>query len=192
MILLLDNYDSFTYNLYQLIAKLHPDVKVIRNDALTVDEVKKLAPKAIVISPGPGIPEEAGISVELIQALAPTTPILGICLGHQAMAIAFGGRVVSAPEIVHGKTSLLFHTRKGLFKGLSLPCPVGRYHSLVVERASFPPDLEILAETADETIMAMKHRRYPTYGLQFHPESILTPNGEKMIQAFLELMEPPG
>ena len=189
MILIIDNYDSFTYNLYQVIAKLEEDVRqevrVVRNDQITVEEVLRLNPKAIFLSPGPGRPEDAGICMELIRACAETIPIFGVCLGHQAIAAAFGGNVVGAGSIVHGKPGVIFHQRTGLFQGMPLPFVAGRYHSLMVEKSSLPDDLVIEAETADGLIMAIKHTRYPCYGVQFHPESILTPQGHTLIRNFL-------
>lgn len=188
MIIIIDNYDSFTYNLYQLIAAITPHVRVLRNDAVTVAELAKLNPDAIVISPGPGTPENAGICIDVIRTLGSRIPILGVCLGHQAMGIAFGGHVVRVGQIVHGKGVPVFHNRSGIFKGLPLPFVAGRYHSLMVERDTLPSVLEVTAETKDGIIMAMKHREYPCYGLQFHPESILTPEGEAIIRQFLNLV----
>ena len=186
MILLIDNYDSFTHNLYQLIAKYHSDIKVVRNDKISIKEVEKLRADAIIFSPGPGRPEEAGICIELIRQMAPSTPMLGICLGHQAIGAAFGGQVILAPEIRHGKRSPIFHRRKGLFKNVPLPFSAGRYHSLVIAKQNFPASLLIEAETSNGTIMAVRHAKYPCFGLQFHPESILTPDGEKLISNFIE------
>ncbi len=185
MILLIDNYDSFTYNLYQLIATLDADVKVVRNDQITLEEIAALKPKAIVISPGPGRPEDAGICLDLIRAFAPTIPILGVCLGHQAIGLAFGGTVISAPVILHGKKSPVFHRRQGLFYKLALPFHGGRYHSLLIERQTLPDCLRVEAETPDGLIMAVKHQQYPCYGIQFHPESILTDHGSALIANFL-------
>ena len=186
MILLIDNYDSFTHNLYQLIAKFHSDIKVVRNDKISIEEVEKLRPAAIILSPGPGRPEESGICVELIRKMAPHTPILGICLGHQAIGVAFGGQVTSAQEIRHGKKSPIFHRRKGLFKNVPLPFSAGRYHSLAIEKQTLPDSLLIEAETSNGIIMAVRHVEYQCFGLQFHPESILTPDGEKLISNFIE------
>lgn len=187
MILIIDNYDSFTYNLYQLVAAIHPNVHVARNDAKSVDEIAALNPKAIIISPGPGHPYEAGICVDLIRKVTGKIPIFGVCLGHQALGLAFGAKITPAPNIVHGKSSLIFHQRKGLFQDIPLPFEAGRYHSLHVERHSLPSELEVLAETSEGFIMAMKHRTFPSYGVQFHPESILTPSGEKLLKRFLDL-----
>ena len=187
MIVLIDNYDSFTYNLYQLIAKIDTNIAVIRNDAATVDEIISMQPKAVVISPGPGAPQDSGICVELIKKMAPSVPILGICLGLQAIGIAFGGNVIRCQEIMHGKTSSVFHRRSGIFKGMPLPFDAGRYHSLIIEKESMPKNLEILADTHDGTIMAVKHSEYPCYGLQFHPESILTTKGDILVRRFFEI-----
>jgi anthranilate synthase component II len=186
MILLIDNYDSFTYNLYQLVASIQRDVKVVRNDRITLEEIAALKPQAIILSPGPGHPEEAGICLDAIRAFAPIIPILGVCLGHQAIGLAFGGQVVSAPEILHGKKSLVFHRRQGVFKGVALPCHAGRYHSLVVDKKSMPACLTIEAEDSSDVVMAIKHKEFPCFGVQFHPESILTTGGELLICNFLQ------
>lgn len=186
MILLIDNYDSFTYNLYQLLARDGRDVKVVRNDQITLEEIEALKPEAIVISPGPGRPEESGVCIELVRRFASVVPILGVCLGHQAIGAAFGAEVVRAEAVVHGKRSLVFHTRQGCFERVSLPFQAGRYHSLVIEKQTLPSDLSIEAETADGTIMAVRHRHYPCFGIQFHPESILTEQGEMLIANFLK------
>jgi anthranilate synthase/aminodeoxychorismate synthase-like glutamine amidotransferase len=186
MILLIDNYDSFTYNLYQYLAELGAQVEVRRNDAVTAQEVELLRPEKIVISPGPKTPRDAGVSMEVIVRLGPSTPILGICLGHQCIGQTFGGRVVRAPELKHGKTSPILHSGLGLLRGLPNPFEAGRYHSLIVERASVPPDLEITAETAEGLVMGLRHRRYPIEGVQFHPESVLTPSGKQLLRNFLE------
>ncbi len=185
MILLIDNYDSFTYNLYQLAAKIRPDIRVVRNDAISLEEIARLQPEAILLSPGPGSPEDAGICIPLIQRFAPEIPILGICLGHQAIGAAFGAEVIRAPQILHGKKGTIFHSRKGLFKGVPLPFAAGRYHSLVVKKETLPPVLAISAETPEGMIMAMQHNVYPCYGIQFHPESILTSHGELLLSNFL-------
>lgn len=184
MILLIDNYDSFTYNLYQLLSEFD-EVKVYRNDKITLDEIEKMNPSHIVLSPGPKAPKDAGICLQVIEKFSPKIPLLGVCLGHQAIGEAFGGNVVQSEAIVHGKSSLIFHNRSALFLGISLPFEAGRYHSLVVEKKSFPKDLEILAENREGHVMALKHKTYPCYGVQFHPESILTPSGKKIIQNFL-------
>ncbi|MGZ3439072.1 MAG: anthranilate synthase component II [Polyangia bacterium] len=187
MLLLIDNYDSFTYNLAQYLGELGAEVRVERNDAVTVDEVAKLAPRRIVISPGPCTPNEAGISLELIARLAGKIPILGVCLGHQAIGQAFGGKVVRAPRVMHGKTSPIEHEGSGLFRGIPSPMQATRYHSLVVEPASLPESLAVTARTAEGEIMALAHRTLPVWGVQFHPESILTVDGKRLLQNFLEM-----
>lgn len=186
MILLIDNYDSFTHNLYQMIAQIYPHVKIVRNDCITLEEIIALNPKAIILSPGPGRPEDAGICLEVIQRFAPTIPILGVCLGHQAIGLAFGGKVITAPSIVHGKKSLVFHRRQGMFKGAKLPFFAARYHSLTIDPKTLPVSLQIEAEDKEQTIMAIRHTQYPCYGVQFHPESILTSEGELLIRNFLK------
>ena len=188
MILLIDNYDSFTYNLYQLLINNDLPLHVVRNDKITIDEIKKLKPKAIVLSPGPGRPEDAGICIDVIKQFAPSIPILGVCLGHQAIGIAFGGKVVQADEIMHGKPSYIFHQRASLYKDMPVPFVAGRYHSLIVEKKSLPAELIVEAENSDGIIMGMKHRDFPTYGVQFHPESILTPEGNILIKQFIEMI----
>ena len=185
MLLLLDNYDSFTYNVYQLLSSLGASVEVIRNDQITVEEIAKRGYEAVVISPGPGVPADAGITEELISQLKGQLPILGICLGHQAIGEVFGGKVVGAGEIVHGKTSPLRHNGKGLYTGLPQNIPVGRYHSLIVDRESLPDCLEITSELDNGMIMGLRHREYDIEGIQFHPESILTPQGKVMLENFL-------
>ena len=185
MLLLLDNYDSFTYNVYQLLSELGADVEVVRNDKMTVEEIEKKGYAGIVLSPGPGVPADAGITESVIRAFAGRVPILGICLGHQAIGEVFGRRVVRADAIVHGKTSPLRHTGKGLYAGLPQEIPVGRYHSLVIDRKTLPASLEVTSELADGTIMGVRHREYDVEGIQFHPESILTPGGKKMMENFL-------
>jgi len=184
MILLLDNYDSFTYNVYQLLSELGADVEVIRNDKISVDAAKNF--DAVIISPGPGIPSEAGISERLIAELSGTLPILGICLGHQAIGEVFGGKVVRAAEVVHGKTSRLKHCGRGIYRGLAQGVEVGRYHSLIVERESLPDCLEVTSELYDGTIMGVRHKVFDVEGIQFHPESILTPDGRLMMANFLQ------
>jgi anthranilate synthase component 2 len=186
MILLLDNYDSFTFNLYQALSELGADVLVRRNDMVTVEDVERLVPTldGIVISPGPCTPGEAGISVPLVQRLAGAVPILGVCLGHQAIGAAFGGTIVRAPRLMHGKVSMISHIGDGLFTGLPNPLQATRYHSLIVERETLPSELEITAE-ADGLVMGMRHRSLPVEGVQFHPESILTPAGNDLLANFL-------
>ena len=185
MLLMIDNYDSFTYNLVQYLGELGQDVHTVRNDAITLDEIERLAPERIVISPGPCTPNEAGISVPLLRHFAGRLPILGVCLGHQAIGAAFGGRIVRARELMHGKTSLIEHTGKGVFEGLPSPFTVIRYHSLAIERASLPDCLEVTATTADGEIMGVRHRELPIEGVQFHPESILTEHGHALLRNFL-------
>lgn len=188
MILLIDNYDSFTYNLYQYVGELNEDIRVVRNDALTVEQAAELKPSRIIISPGPGYPSGAGISIEVIRRLGAKIPILGVCLGHQAIGEAYGGKVVRAPQLMHGKASEV-ELQPGcpLFGGLPSRITVGRYHSLIVERKTLPGELEVTSTTPDGEIMGLKHRAYPVYGIQFHPESILTRDGKAMLKNFLEL-----
>ena len=189
MLLVLDNYDSFTYNLVQYLGELGADLVVRRNDAITVDEVGALEPDAIVISPGPCAPSQAGISVPLIQRWGSTIPTLGVCLGHQAIGEAYGGKVVRASRVMHGKCSNVEHDGTGLFEGLPSPLPVMRYHSLIVERESLPGELEVVAVAADDPneIHAVRHRTHPVWGVQFHPESILTTGGKSMLANFLAM-----
>ena len=187
MLLMIDNYDSFTYNLVQYLGELGEDVKVARNDELTVDEVERLRPERVVLSPGPCTPNEAGISLELIRRLAGRVPILGVCLGHQAIGQAFGGRVVHAKTLMHGKTSLIHHTGAGVFQGLPAPYTATRYHSLAIERESCPPELEVTAWTDDGEIMGVRHRTLAVEGVQFHPESILTEHGHALLRNFLTM-----
>ena len=184
-VLVIDNYDSFTYNLVQYLGELGADLVVHRNDALTVDQARDLRPDAIVISPGPGRPVDAGVSNAVIEHLGPEIPLLGVCLGHQCIGEAFGGRVVRAPELMHGKTSMVHHGGQGVLTGLSDPFEATRYHSLVVERESLPAELVITAETADGVIMGLRHRSLPIEGVQFHPESILTGEGKHLLANFL-------
>jgi len=187
VILLLDNYDSFTYNLAQYLGELGCQVEVHRNDRITVEQIVQRKPERIVISPGPCTPQEAGISIELIQKLASKIPILGVCLGHQAIGAAYGGKVIRAPKLFHGKTSEIHHNGRGIFQGLPNPFTATRYHSLIVERKSLPRELEITAETSDHIIMGLQHRRYKLAGVQFHPESVLTDCGKQLLQNFLSL-----
>lgn len=183
MILLLDNYDSFTYNVYQLLSELGAAVEVVRNDKISIDAVKNYS--AVIISPGPGVPSDAGISEEIISKLSGKLPILGICLGHQAIGEVFGGKIIRAAEIVHGKTSKLIHNGKGFYFGLEQKIEVGRYHSLIIERETLPDCLEITSELVDGTIMGVRHKVFDVEGIQFHPESILTPCGRIMMENFL-------
>jgi len=190
-VVMIDNYDSFTYNLAQYFGELGADVTVVRNDQVTVEDIEKLAPDKLVVSPGPCTPKEAGISVEAILKFAGKTPILGVCLGHQSIGYAFGGNIVHAKSIMHGKTSLVYHQNKGVFKGLNNPFTATRYHSLVIEQESIPDCLEITAWTQDETgkldeIMGVRHKQLDIEGVQFHPESILTEHGHDMLRNFLE------
>jgi anthranilate synthase/aminodeoxychorismate synthase-like glutamine amidotransferase len=186
MLLILDNYDSFTYNLVQYFGELGVEMKIFRNDALTVDDVKKLAPEKICISPGPCTPNEAGISLELIRELGPTTPILGVCLGHQSIGQVYGGDVVRADRLMHGKTSPIHHNSSSVFAGLPNPFEATRYHSLIVKRETLPDCLEITAWTAENEIMGLRHKEHPVHGVQFHPESILTENGKQILETFLK------
>jgi anthranilate synthase/aminodeoxychorismate synthase-like glutamine amidotransferase len=185
MLLVIDNYDSFTYNLVQYLAELGQDVRVIRNDELTVEEIAAMAPKQIVISPGPCTPNEAGVSLDVIRKLAGKMPILGVCLGHQSIGQAFGGQVVRAAQVVHGKTSRIFHDEKGLFAGLPNPFEATRYHSLVVSRQGLPDCLEVTAKTWDDEIMGLRHKSLPVEGVQFHPESFLTTVGKDLLRNFV-------
>ena len=185
MLLMIDNYDSFTYNLVQYLGELGEEVKVVRNDELTVDEIEKLGAERIVLSPGPCTPNEAGVSLEVIRRFAGRTPILGVCLGHQAIGQAFGGKVVHARELMHGKTSLIHHEGKGIFAGLPTPYEATRYHSLAIERGTCPAELEVTAWTDDGEIMGVRHRSLPVEGVQFHPESILTQHGHALLKNFL-------
>ena len=186
MILIIDNYDSFTHNLYQCIAPLYPEVLIIRNDKISVDDVKKLKPSGIILSPGPKRPEDAGICIDLIRATR-DIPLLGVCLGHQAITVAFGGQVIQAPEIIHGKKELIFHQNTGLYKTISQPFEAGRYHSLIAQRESLPDVLMVDSETKQGLIMGIRHVELPIYGVQFHPESILTPEGPRLLQEFVNL-----
>ena len=187
MLLVIDNYDSFTYNLVQYFGELGAEVLVKRNDEITPDEIRALAPERIVISPGPCTPNEAGISNEVIRTFGQSTPILGVCLGHQCMGQVFGGEVIRAPRLMHGKTSPILHNGEGVFASLPNPFEATRYHSLVVKRETFPAVLEITAETAEQEIMGLRHREFPMHGVQFHPESILTLEGKKLLGNFLAL-----
>lgn len=185
MVLLIDNYDSFTYNLYQYVGELYTDIKVVRNDEATVGEIINSGAKRIILSPGPGRPEDAGICVKLIEELDGRIPLLGICLGHQAIGYAYGGRIIGANKIYHGKASMVLHDGQGIFFGVSNPLLAARYHSLVVDGGTLPQCVEVNAKTADGTVMGIRVKGKPVYGLQFHPESILTAEGKKIIKNFL-------
>jgi anthranilate synthase/aminodeoxychorismate synthase-like glutamine amidotransferase len=187
MLLMIDNYDSFTYNLVQYFGELGQELQVFRNDKITIAEIEKLAPKKIVISPGPGTPTDAGISMEVIRHFAGKIPILGVCLGHQAIGQVFGGKVVLAPRIMHGKTSQIHHDGKTIFKGLPNPLTATRYHSLIVDRQSLPTSLEVSAWTDDNEIMGLRHKEFVVEGVQFHPESILSESGKQLLENFLKL-----
>lgn len=187
MILLIDNYDSFSYNLYQLVGEIEPDVKVVRNDALTAEQIGGLRPDRIILSPGPGRPRDAGVCVEVVRTLGGRIPVLGVCLGHQAICEAFGATVTYAKRLMHGKQSeAVFDTACPLFKGCPEYAPVARYHSLAADPATVPAALKVTARTADGEIMAVQHRDFPVFGVQFHPESVLTPNGKTMLRNFIE------
>ncbi|MBS4175150.1 aminodeoxychorismate/anthranilate synthase component II [Bacillus sp. FJAT-49736] len=189
MILLIDNYDSFTYNLYQYILELGEEIQVVRNDRITLPEIKILEPDALILSPGPGKPDTAGISIDLIKAYYKKLPILGICLGHQAIGSAFGAEIVQASKIMHGKTSMILHSGKGIFEYLSQPLEVMRYHSLVIKEDSLPLELEVVAKSMDDNeVMGLKHIQYPLFGLQFHPESIGTKIGKEIIKKFIHIV----
>ena len=186
MILILDNYDSFTYNLVQYIGAINPNLQVHRNNKITINEIEKINPEKIVISPGPGMPEDAGISIDIIKKFGKAIPIFGICLGHQAIAVAFGGKVDRANEIVHGKTSTVTHSESLIFKNIPKKFAATRYHSLVAVEESLPQEIQVTARTDKGLIMAIEHNSYPVYGVQFHPESIVTEHGIKMVKNFLE------
>lgn len=187
MILLIDNYDSFSYNLYQLIGSVKPDIKVIRNDDCTIEEIEKMEPEALILSPGPGRPEDAGICIEAIKYFAGKIPILGVCLGHQAICEAFGGTVSYAKELMHGKQKMIYQTGENkIFAGMENAFPAARYHSLAALKETLPPELKVTAQSEDGEVMAVEHSEYPVYGLQFHPESVMTPDGRKMIENFMK------
>jgi len=186
MLLLIDNYDSFTYNLFQYLSELGESVKVVRNDKITVAEIERMAPERIVISPGPSTPQNAGISNDVIRRFGPELPVLGVCLGHQCIGYTYGGTIARAGEIMHGKSSLIYHEAGGLFEGIENPFPAIRYHSLVVQRNNLPDCLTITAWTDDGTIMGLKHNKYPVAGVQFHPESFMTGHGKDILRNFLE------
>jgi anthranilate synthase component 2 len=185
-VLVIDNYDSFTYNLVQYLGELGAEIEIVRNDQVTVEEIASRKPDKIVISPGPCTPAEAGISVDVIKKLGNSIPILGVCLGHQAIGAAFGGNIVRAPELMHGKTSLIEHTGEGVFAGLPSPIEATRYHSLIIDRATMPRELHVTAQTGDGIVMGVRHESWPVEGVQFHPESVLTPTGKTMLKNFLD------
>jgi len=187
MILMIDNYDSFTYNLVQYLGELGGNIRVFRNDKITTGRIKKLRPVKIVISPGPGRPEDAGISCDVIREFAGKVPILGVCLGHQCIGFVYGGRIQGAKRLMHGKTSLIYHNRQTIFRGIPNPFQATRYHSLIVEKKTLPDCLEIIARTKDNEIMGLKHKKYPLWGVQFHPESILTQAGKDILANFLNI-----
>jgi anthranilate synthase/aminodeoxychorismate synthase-like glutamine amidotransferase len=188
MILMIDNYDSFTFNLVQFIGEISDqEIQVYRNNTISIQQIKELKPKSIIISPGPCTPREAGISVEVIKQLGKVIPILGVCLGHQSIGFAFDGNVIRAPYLMHGKVSKIKHNQQGIFKDMPMPFTATRYHSLIIERSTCPQCLEITAETDDALIMGVRHREYPIHGVQFHPESILTENGKVLLGNFLSL-----
>ena len=186
MIILIDNYDSFTYNLVQYLSELGAKLKVFRNDKITLSEAKRLKPTHIVISPGPGRPSDAGISKKLIKEFCDKIPILGVCLGHQCIGEAFGGKIVGAKRLMHGKTSKIYHNKKEIFKSIKNPFDATRYHSLIVERKSLPKCFDIIAQTKEKEIMAIKHKEHPVWGVQFHPESILTTEGKHILKNFIQ------
>ncbi len=186
MILLIDNYDSFSFNLYQLIGELQPDIRVIRNDEMTVPEIRRLMPDRVILSPGPGRPEDAGVTLEAARTLGRDIPVLGVCLGHQAICAAFGARITYAKALMHGKPSTVrFDPSCPLFRNVPETAPAARYHSLAADAATIPEELKITARTADGEVMAVQHRQYPIFGVQFHPESIMTPNGKQMLKNFI-------
>ncbi len=189
MLLMIDNYDSFTYNLVQYFGELGEEIEVFRNDKISIPEIEKLNPEMLVISPGPGTPENAGVSLDMINHFKGKIPILGVCLGHQCIGAVFGGKIVSAPRLMHGKTSFIHHDGKDIFQGLSNPFEATRYHSLVVEKKSIPDCLEITAWTDQQEIMGLKHKNYLVIGVQFHPESILTKEGKQLLKNFLHLSQ---
>ena len=186
-VIVIDNYDSFVYNLVQYVGELGAEVKIYRNNKITLNQIKKLDPKRIVISPGPGRPEDAGISCKVIQELAAQIPILGVCLGHQCIGFVWGARIIQAARLMHGKTSMIYHNRKGIFKNIPNPFVATRYHSLIVSNNNLPSALQIIAWTKDDEIMGLKHKRFPIWGVQFHPESILTRGGKDILKNFLKL-----
>ena len=186
MVLVIDNYDSFTYNLVQYLGELGADLKVFRNDKITLAKIKSMKPESIIISPGPGVPKDAGISNSLVREFSGKVPILGVCLGHQCIGEVFGGKIVQAARIMHGKTSLIYHDKKDIFKNVKNPFEATRYHSLIIEKKTSPSCLLVTAETREKEIMGVKHKKHPTWGVQFHPESILTGEGKKILDNFLK------
>lgn len=192
MIVMIDNYDSFTYNLVQYLMQLGADVKVVRNDKVTLDEIEAMHPDGIVISPGPGRPEDAGLSLAIIRRFSGHIPILGVCLGHQSIAAAFGGKIISAKRLMHGKTSTITADGKMIYQGIKKPFEAMRYHSLAVSRENLPECLEITSESEDGEIMGLRHKSHPTEGIQFHPESIMTPVGKRLLRNFLKMTETPS
>lgn len=187
MILVIDNYDSFTYNLVQYLGELGEKIKVFRNDKISVPEIKQLKPSAIVISPGPGRPEDAGITNDAIREFYDKIPILGVCLGHQCLGYCFGAKIVKAKNLMHGKTSLIYHNKKDIFKDIPVPFEATRYHSLIIKPSTLPKELVVTAQTKDKEIMAVRHKKFPIFGVQFHPESILTTEGKKLLKNFLKI-----
>lgn len=187
MVLVIDNYDSFTYNLVQMVGKMTYTIRVIRNNDMTINEISALAPRGIILSPGPGRPDDAGVTVEVVQKLGSRIPLLGVCLGHQAIGVAFGASVAHAPSIMHGRTSLVNHLGETILRGIPNPLNAGRYHSLVISKDNFPEALIITARTPEDVIMGVRHRTYPIEGIQFHPESILTQDGEQILHNWLEV-----
>ncbi|MCX7763114.1 MAG: aminodeoxychorismate/anthranilate synthase component II [Candidatus Kryptonium sp.] len=185
MILIIDNYDSFTYNLVQYLGEFGVEMEIARNDAITIDEIEQMRPDAIIISPGPCTPYEAGISIEVIKKFHKSTPILGVCLGHQAIAVAFGGKIVKAPVVMHGKVSEIYHNNSDIFSGLPNPFKATRYHSLIVDKETLPDSLTVTAWTKDGLIMGLRHKEFPTFGVQFHPESIMTEVGKEILKNFI-------
>lgn len=191
MILIIDNYDSFTHNLSQSVAQ-YTEVMIVRNDKITLHDISQYHPQGIILSPGPGRPEQAGICVELIQQLTPGIPLLGVCLGHQAIAVAFGGKIVQSHPVMHGKQDFIFHHRQGIYKNLPLPFQAGRYHSLIIDRQQLPDILSVEAENSAGVVMGIRHKKLPIYGVQFHPESILTPMGQHLLRQFVAESEQQG
>ncbi len=192
MILVIDNYDSFTYNLVQVMGEMGAELEVVRNDQITVDQIRSLSPSHIVISPGPGDPDDSGVSLEVLRQLGETTPILGVCLGHQCIGQVYGGVVMRAPRLMHGKTSLIYHQGDPMFDGMPNPFEATRYHSLIVDQATLPNCLYVTATTDQGEIMGLRHKQFPVYGVQFHPESILTTHGPRLLRNFLEINVPLG